>query len=86
MGSEPLDEQLTYLLAFVDCLPWLSGATLEFWLEQFVVAVRDVGEPRRAVLVRRLWDVVSGEMGGENGFRAVEWWVNGGRNRVISRL
>lgn len=86
MGSEALDEQLTYLLAFIDCLPWLSAGTLEFWLEQFIMAVRDVVEPRRGVLVRRLWDVVSGQMGGENGFRAVEWWVNGGRNRVISTL
>jgi len=79
-----MDEQLTYLLAFVDCLPWVLIDAMEFWLEQFVVAARSVQGSRRDILIRTLWDCLSGEMGGEAGFKAVEWWVNGGKTRILT--
>jgi len=86
VGAEksPTDEQLTYLLAFVDCLPWVSAHALEFWLEQFVAAARSVQGVRKENLIRTLWDCVSGRMGGEAGFKAVEWWVNGGKTRILA--
>lgn len=79
----PTDEQLTYFLAFIDCLPWIESNVIEFWLDQLVVATTGLKGSRRDSFVKRIWECVSGEMGGEGGMKAVEWWVNGGKARVI---
>ena len=68
----------------MDCLPWLGVEEIEFWLNQVVIAMRGVKGLRRDVLVRRIWEGVSGEMGGEAGMKAVEWWVNGGKAKIMS--
>lgn len=68
----------------MDCLPWLGVEEIEFWLNQLVIAMRGVKGLRRDVLVRRIWEGVSGEMGGEAGMKAVEWWVNGGKAKIMS--
>jgi hypothetical protein len=81
MGS--IDEQLTYFYAFVDSLPWIEEDAIEFWLDQLVFAARGLGGSRREGFVKRIWECVSGDMGGEAGMKAVEWWVNGGNTRVM---
>jgi hypothetical protein len=78
------DEQLTYFFAFVDCLPWIGADEIEFWFNQLVVTASCVNGERRDQLVSRIWESVSGEIGGDGGMTAVEWWVNGGNNRVIN--
>lgn len=82
--SGGVDEQLTYFYAFIDCLPWIEGDSVEFWLDQVCFAARGLKGTRREGFVKRLWECVSGEMGGEGGLRAVEWWVNGGNTRVMN--
>ena len=47
-------------------------------------AMRGVKGSRRDALVRRIWEGVSGEMGGEAGMKAVEWWVNGGKTKIMN--
>jgi hypothetical protein len=84
--SEPGDEQTTFLFAFVDCLVWIEEDAIEFWLELFVQTVRGLSGVRRESVVKRLWECISGEMGGERGLRGVAWWVNGGQNKVMARL
>ena len=85
--AEPLqggvDEQLTYLFAAVDSLRWLEVDVIEFWLEQIVFVARGLTGRRRENIVERLWECVSGEMGGDVGLTAVEWWVNGGKGKVM---
>ena len=81
--GQPFDEQLTYLFALVDCIPWVDEGTVEFWLDQVEFHMRGISGQRRDMLVRRIWECVSGEMGGERGLKAVAWWVNGGKTRVI---
>jgi hypothetical protein len=78
-----MDEQLTYFFAFVDCLPWIEIDCIEFWMEQLDSSTRSAIGSRKDRLVQRIWECVSGEMGGELGMRAVEWWVNGGKIKVI---
>jgi hypothetical protein len=73
----------TYFLALVDCLPWIEADAVEFWLEQIAFGLRGVSTGRRNEIVKRLWDVVSGEMGGEAGMKAAAWWVNGGHTRLL---
>ena len=68
----------------MDCLPWLGVEEIEFWLEQLVFSIRNVKGSRRDALVRRIWEGFSGEMGGEAGMKAVEWWVNGGKTRIMN--
>lgn len=86
MGAEntPMDEQLTYLLAFIDCMPWISADTVVFWFDQFDQVVKPIEGPRGNVLVGRLMDVVMEGMGGEVGFAAFKWWVNGGSTRILT--
>ena len=57
---------------------------IEFWLDQVVFAVSGLKGIRRDSFVRRIWECVSGELGGEAGMKAVEWWVNGGNTRVMN--
>ena len=82
--GQPTDEQLTYFFAFIDCLPWIEGDSVEFWLDQFVFTTQRVQGQRREVLVKRMWECVSGDVGGEGGMRCVEWWVNGGGTRFMN--
>jgi hypothetical protein len=79
-----VDRDATYFLALVDCLPWIEADAVEFWLEQIAFGLRGVSTARRNEIVKRLWDVVSGEMGGEAGMKAAAWWVNGGHNCVLN--
>ena len=77
------DEQLTYLFAMVDSIAWLEVDVVEFWLEQIVNVGRRLNGRRREEFVKRIWECVSGEVGGEVGMSAVEWWVNGGKEKVV---
>jgi hypothetical protein len=81
-GSVQNDEQLTYFLAFVDCLPWLEVETVDFWLDQLVFVSRIVQGRRKDVLRQHIWDTISGVMGGEVGMKAVEWWVNKSGSKI----
>jgi len=74
---------LTYLFAAVDSVPWVPGDVVEFWLEQIVVVGRGLEGRRREEFVKRVWECVSGEVGGEIGMRVVEWWVNGGKDKLV---
>ena len=76
------EEQLTYFLAFVDCLPWVEADAIEFWLNQIVFAAEGLRGSSRDTFVKRIWECISGDMGGDSGLKAVEWWVNGGRTDV----
>jgi len=75
-GGTRDDEQLTYFLAFVDCLLWIETEAIEFWLNQLVFAAAPLQGGRRDTLRQHLWECISGVMGGEPGLKAVEWWVN----------
>jgi hypothetical protein len=80
------EERDVYLLAFVDCLPWIEEDAVEFWLDQLVVALQSVNMTQRDSVVKRLWECISGEMGGERGLKAVSWWINGGNAQLTSKL
>jgi hypothetical protein len=82
--GQPSDEQLTYFFAFVDCLPWVEWEEVEFWLTQVAFVTMGMQGRRKEELVQRIWECVSGEMGGEGGLKAVEWWVNGGKMRLMN--
>jgi hypothetical protein len=49
---------------------------VEFWLDQVWNAMKSVKGGRREGIVRRVWECVSAEMGGDGGISAVEWWIN----------
>ena len=74
--KQPLDEQSTYFFALIDCLPWIDNDQLEFWLNQVWQEVHNIQGQRREAIIRRLWECVSGEMGGDAGMTAVEWWLH----------
>jgi len=81
--GQPNDEELTYLFAFVDCLKWIEAENMEYWLDQLAWTMQRVTGTRRTQLNKRIWDCISSEMGGERGFKAVEWWVNGGKSKIL---
>jgi hypothetical protein len=83
VSESPRDEQSTYLFAAIDSLLWIDKDTLEFWLEQIVFTARVLSGRRRDEFIKRLWECLSGEMGGEARMVAVEWWVKGGQNKVM---
>jgi hypothetical protein len=87
-GPQPtgvlLDEQLTYFYAFVDCLRWVDTEVIESWLGQLAFAMQNLKGQIRDEVVRRIWECVSGEMGGESGMKAVAWWVNGGMTQIMN--
>jgi hypothetical protein len=55
-------------------------------MDQLVFALRSVDGSLRNEIVKRLWDCISGEMGGERGLKAISWWVNGGNHDITSKL
>jgi hypothetical protein len=83
-AQRTIESDTAYFLALVDCLPWIEAELVEFWLEQISFGLRGVSSGRREEIVKRIWDIVSGEMGGEAGMIAAAWWVNGGHNRILN--
>jgi hypothetical protein len=75
---------LTYLFAVVDSLPWLRPEEVDFWLNQVVWTAQPTG--KEGEVRKRVWECISGEMGGETGLNAVQWWVNGGNSKLFSNL
>ena len=78
-----MDEQLTYLFAFVDSLKWIDAEVIEFWLDRMVDAARNIHGKRRDQFIQRLWECVSGELGGNAGIRTFEWWISGGKRKLF---
>jgi hypothetical protein len=70
---------VTYFLAFVDCLPWIENEDIGFWLDLLSLKVKCLGGEQEKGVWKRVWEVVSSE----SGLGGVEWWVNGGREKVM---
>lgn len=67
----------------MDCLPWIQNDDIAFWLDLLSLKTkilrRGQGGDQEEKVWRRVWEVVSSEAG----LGGVEWWVNGGGERVL---
>jgi hypothetical protein len=70
---------MTFFLAFADCLPWIENQDIAFWLDLLSLKVKCLDEEQGRGVWKRVWEVVSSE----GGLGGVEWWVNGGGEKVM---
>jgi hypothetical protein len=69
-------DRVVFLLAMIDCLPWINEDAIQFWLDQIGVSIRTMQQPHRESAQSRLWECISGEIAGERGIKALSWWIN----------